>query len=156
MAKMRLFDFCPSRTLKISENNLTAFQLFSVKSIFLSGEKEFLRNLFISLELHIWSIETCENTGSRISRKTADILTTLSYSLRVREYRDLFFFYLFFHRICLFIKSLLAVSRFSRTLSLVLPLMLTLICVFVLPSDFRLYAHPQYCVRFILKCMEIF
>ena len=47
-----------------------------------------------------------------------------------REYRDLYFWDLFFHRIYLFIEDSLAISRFSRTLTLVLPLTLTIIAVF--------------------------
>jgi hypothetical protein len=36
----------------------------SVKPVFLSEEKEFLRKLFVTLELSILPIELCKNIGS--------------------------------------------------------------------------------------------
>ena len=54
----------------------------------------------------------------------------------MREYRDLSFWDLFFHRIYLSIEDLLAVSRFLGTLSLVPPLTHTLILVFALTLTF--------------------
>jgi hypothetical protein len=51
----------------------------SVKAVFLSEEKEFLRKLFVTLELSILPIELCKNIGSRISSKTCDRLAK-SYS----------------------------------------------------------------------------
>ena len=54
----------------------------------------------------------------------------MMFSEIAREYRDLYFWDLFFHRIYLFIEESLAISRFSRTLTVVLPLTLTIIIVF--------------------------